>query len=505
MYTKMDELENIHKIAILPPIAYVEERKFIIYGLGLLGEITSRNLKERYGKTCIECYIQTNPNTEIFNGTCVISLNDLNEEQIQNCFFVLASFTNEAVLRNNLIGIGVCNEQIYSYPPYFNWEHLMEKKDFNIKNITLYPPVSDLKKLNELAEKIQWYCALGEHHAVQITIYSPYRLSGECSQISVVHGVPDTISPEHLCLVWDYQYLNDEKLQNCKYVFCIDQQFFESVDSQMLLVLGSKLLNHRVFEAYNENSYHNFKRLLSDVQNLKKAVIFGTGPSLNAGLEKYSDFIKKNSINMVCNSMIYSKEKMDLIKPLIYVLYDVKILSKELSDMLDYIIHYVANNKCYLIVPIKWMNLLYQKYNGLQDKLIGVENTKNGYCFPTEKKLSVYTKPNNVVTRLMIPIASSLTNYIYFMGCDGVNRNTSSFTYKHSVDLELSDACKNASKSGAPIIEIEKILDDYYCQKHDLTFEELLKYGEQNGKNYYSLTPSFITALQAREKHCFPH
>lgn len=475
----------------LPDMHDVENKKIIVFGTGTVGRITLEKIQENYGENKVSFFLNSTPDSDFFMGIPVIKPEQLTANDKKNHLFILATLSKPQSLKRILLEKHVDEKLIYSYPSYYNFDALANAKG-RIHRVCICPPVKDQNKLKELIWTIQYYGLPDERQDVEVDVYTEFHPKIESSHLKIKQGEIEKLESYDLVFVWKNEYLYDAALTKCKKVFGIDGQFYENADINMLLLLSYKTLPEELYTKYQKRSIENFLRLKKKTQ-LKKALIVGNGESLEKGIGKYSNLIRNEMITYVCNSMINNKEKMAALNPAVYILYDTLHLRPEMMDTMNRIIQYVIKQNCFLIVPEKWLALVNSHYQMLEEKIIGMKNDgEQGYHFPSEVDLTLYTKPDNVVTRYMIPIASAFSKEVFFMGCDGAPDMDIS-NYRHISD-KTGDYVKYTKLSPKAVIDL--LDNDTKCmEQHVLCFEELINYGISHGIRYQSLTDSYIPIL----------
>ena len=226
----------------------------------------------------------------------------------------------------------------------------------------------------------------------------------------------------------------------------------------------------------------------------KKSYCFLTGPSF----ENYENFsFEKNSIKIICNSIVKNNDFLNYINgPDIIMFADCVFHfgpSKYASLFREKVIETVKKYESFVIVPKETVPLLITRYPILKDFIIGLgKNPK--YNFPEPNDLSVFgTK--SIATYFMLPVASTLSEEIYFLGADGRQANEKYF-WKHNSKVQFTDLMETVFETHPSFFRDRHYGKDYkeYCYH----FEKLIQFGEKKGKKYYSLTRSYIPALQKR-------
>lgn len=155
----------------------------------------------------------------------------------------------------------------------------------------------------------------------------------------------------------------------------------------------------------------------------------------------------------------------------------------------------VQKYKCFVMVPDFTVPLMLAHYPELQEYLIGM-HTKNDFNIPNLEKYYVKGS-SNILTLYMIPVASSISQNIFIIGADG-RKPDENYFWKHSSSAQYSNLMQTAFDTH-PSFFRDRVYTDYY-DRHCKFLDKLLQYGESKGKKYISLTPSYIPALEKRQK-----
>lgn len=247
-------------------------------------------------------------------------------------------------------------------------------------------------------------------------------------------------------------------------------------------------------EAEIEQSRIRFGRLLEEYGQFETAYCLATGPSLAAFKETNFD----GALSIVCNSAILDEELMDWVRPRFLV-------------FADPIFHYGPSNyaaefrrklreSCVrhdytIIVPMRYHGLLTDAMPELQARTIGIPSDKpNGFNLDLAAEFRVYTTAN-ILTYLMLPVASTLARKIYLLGCDGRPLDESGYFWQHNKTTQINDQMETIRLVHPGFFAID--YNDYYLD-HCRQLEELIHDGEKMGREYGTVTPSFIPALSSR-------
>ena len=131
----------------------------------------------------------------------------------------------------------------------------------------------------------------------------------------------------------------------------------------------------------------------------------------------------------------------------------------------------------------------------MRDRVIGVPlNRENAYWFIELEKFA-YRPLSNILTEIMVPLASAFYDEINIAGCTG-RAEQENYFWQHNGRTQYLDLKKEVMELWPAFFHYRKY--DAYYDRHCQTVEELRQYGESLGKKYKNITTSFIPALQKR-------
>ena len=119
----------------------------------------------------------------------------------------------------------------------------------------------------------------------------------------------------------------------------------------------------------------------------------------------------------------------------------------------------------------------------------------DGFRFPTADALEV-TATDNIMTKFMLPVASALADRVRIVGADG-RKEEESYFWEHSEVGQYDDELMNTAFKTHPAFFRDRVYTDYY-QQHVETLTEMIEYGERQGVEYESVTPSHVPCLDER-------
>lgn len=484
---------NNHRINELEEQLKDYKKKFAIYGTGSVGEKYFKELSGLYGADSVEFFIDSMLKRDRFYDKEVIAPKDLINKELDNYTYIIGSLTSAISMRSELIKRGVKEEYIFKKKD-FGEETFMEEV-VQANNILIYPKLENKEQVDNILEKIYWYAPLAKDKAKLHILCDDQIVTKKNMNYKNVNFISDYKEMKFdLVLIWDKSFLNSSEIVKYKNIFCIDPNYFTKLDMKILTRLNMKLDEHENLAQYKELSRINYSNLVNKLSN-KNAYVFGCGPSLKEGINRYKQIEKEDSIRIACNGCINSNEIMSEINPNIFVVFDDLYLSKPFGSDMYNIINYIKNNQCKLIVPLFWLPLLFNRYDGIENCIVGIDLDAKQINFPDVENLSVYRKAANIVTLLALPVASSLSNNIYITGCDGyIIEDNEVLQWSHLKEIEHEEGKLDNN------LIIQSKYDGYmeYYLKHDKYFNEIIEHGEGLGKVYKSLTKSYMTALKNR-------
>jgi glycosyltransferase involved in cell wall biosynthesis len=241
------------------------------------------------------------------------------------------------------------------------------------------------------------------------------------------------------------------------------------------------------------------KRLKSKLISMKEyckgkpVYLFGTGPSL-----KYSYCIDDVSSATVitCNSIVNNKTMLEYLKPEIICATDPIFHAgwgKYAAEFRKNLISAMHDYQFMLVVPSRDLHI-YHKF--LPHKFL---NRVASYEFDASieglnndliNSQKVAPRPN-VLTNIMLPIASTLTTDIRIGGCDG-KKDATSYFWEHDKASQFNNKMEDIQKEFKGFFDIN--YDKYYAD-HCKVLAEQIKFLLENNYVISSVTPSYIPIL----------
>lgn len=395
------------------------------------------------------------------------------------------------------------------------WFVIMRLKRSNIKKILLYPVVISDDELADLANRIAWWLPYQSNIKITIPVSDSLidinlnDLKAPHSQRNYLDGNLDHIELKINPAItgYDIMLLNDSsRKKDClnlirsRRIAVIDKNTCSTADTLSWESTYRRAYLDDDLAYFEKLSRNNYENMLDQFQGRNISYCFASGPSFSC----YKDFIiEDNSISIVCNNTIRDRVFLEHIGgPDIVCFMDRRgfFTSSVYSSVFrDKLIDVYKKYHSFIITKLERLPLLLSHFPLLEDRIIGIKvKMLQDFHFPGPQSL-ITAEGNNILTSIMIPVASALTDKINILGADGRKPGNS----KNNV--HTWDHCESTGHYSQQHLHIDthpldgnnKDFKDIY-DKHCKFIEKLLLYGELKEKHYRSLTPSHVPALQKR-------
>jgi len=243
-----------------------------------------------------------------------------------------------------------------------------------------------------------------------------------------------------------------------------------------------------------EANKSRFAQLSDRLGNFENAYVLATGPSVS----NYAQFDYSNSLAIVCNSVICDEALMDAVKPQILVFADPIFHfgpSQYAAAFRQHLRKAAGKYDFTIFIPFKYQAIFSSTMPDLVNRMLAVPFTKErGFNFDLRADYEVRTTAN-ILTLLLLPLATTFSNRVGFLGCDGRPLAENNYFWNHNQKTQINDKMANIREVHPAFFAID--YNDYYVE-HCETLENLLCAGEVAGKKFTSLAFSHIPALQKR-------
>lgn len=243
-----------------------------------------------------------------------------------------------------------------------------------------------------------------------------------------------------------------------------------------------------------EQSKIKFNDLYKSLGKFDCSWVLATGPSV----EKYKDFEFSDALTIVCNSTILDDDLVNRCTPKILVFADPIFhfgVSEYAGEFRSVVRKRLESTDISIIVPFKYYALLISIFPEYEGRIIGVPFNKDiDFNLDIYESFCVKTT-SNILTLLLLPVASTFSNTINILGCDGRSFDEDDYFWGHGKKVQINDKMENIQTVHPGFFKID--YNEYYFE-HCHTLECLLSSGESIGKTYLHRFDSFIPALRDR-------
>lgn len=389
------------------------------------------------------------------------------------------------------------------YNNFLEFKKKIFKPTENQNNIHLiYPVINEVTILEEILHKLSFSLPSSKEISIIVPIDNSLRntdlsfYSNEYKNITYIEEdkIENYIS-NNIILIHSMKDLNNfQVLEKASRIEIIDKEYFSDIEAETLRNLYYRTLTSESKNIFTEISKENFEKFRLRNIHKKQAFCFTTGPSFDS----YSNFIfPKNSLIVICNSIVKNDSFIKYMKEIDLITFADPVFHFGPSDYAEIfrkdVLNLLKTSEAYISVPEINVPLMIKHYPELKNRIIGIKS-ESVWNLPSKKKLYV-KNTSNILTLLMIPLASSVADTIFILGADGRNSNEKYF-WNHSSSAQYTDYMETVFKAH-PSFFRDRVYEDYY-KEHCKTLENLIQYGEFLGKVYLSITKSFIPALENR-------
>jgi hypothetical protein len=385
-------------------------------------------------------------------------------------------------------------------------QHLFEKRYGSDSPATIVatPMVRHRDQLRELMSRAQWY--LPDANA-PVSIPCNRKLlnwvsgseisettGGGAARVRLFSAAEANRSTGQQLLVWRWPHCFLLLGRRAPFTI-VDPWFYSTVESVAWARLNYRFMPQAKRDALRHLSQDNFARCLHRWAGAQQAFVFATGPSLEHAT---SIDIGECDVRIVCNSIVRNAQLLSHIRPSILVFADPVFHfgpSRYAATFRDHAVAAIARHDCFCVVPEAQMGLLLAHFPQVEHRLIGMPlRRKSAWNFPSEDRFYV-RDTGNILTTLMLPLASALARQVPILGADGRARGERYF-WRHSTQSQFGELM-NSAVEAHPSFFRDRIYARYY-RTHCRELEHQLAYGERKGVRYLAVTPSHIPALAAR-------
>lgn len=384
--------------------------------------------------------------------------------------------------------------------------------DRSVNSILVYPAIDDKNKLADYINRLAWGFPSKENLSIFVTVsenlkdIDPKSLSATPSQRCYLNSLNNVVLIDEnearekfdsdLILVTRTEAFRDPAIfLRLHKTMIVDPYCFSFEEANIWKDGYYKTFDKKEIEQFSSISKQNLSSLLEENKYKDKACCFATGPSF----DRYKEFdYGDDCFKVICNSTVKNDTFLEYVNgPDLLVFADPVFHFSPCeysAQFRDHVLDVVRKYGCFVMVPDMAMPLLLAHYPELKSKLIGMPSGRS-LNIPSIDKFYV-KKSSNILTFLMVPIASAVAKKVFIIGADGREPNEKYF-WKHSSSVQYDNLMKTAFETH-PSFFRDRDYKDYY-ETHCKYLEKLISYGESMGIQYYSLTPSYVPALKKRQ------
>lgn len=467
------------------------DKKYYIYGTTSLAVFFYNKIIDLCGIESVLGFLETEPTTRKYLEKTVVSPKELGELET-DVRVLIASGNYFRDMKNTLLACGISEEQMIIPDKVFDYFKTMYamKRD-NIKKLCFWPPINENNP--NLIKKIAWF--IPDRITVSLWCENEKLRNefGENVHFQKIEEKEQVFQEAEMIYLWDMEAQREDYEAYLSKLFVVDPDFYFSVETLNYTKLYYNSFSESEKREYARKSRQIFSELKKSAESYSIARIFCSGPSI----DEIHENIYEDSINIICNSMVKDKEWLERIKPRILTFTDpnyyfspTEYCRKFYEDVLEGSRLY----DYYIIVYDYEVPLLLYHCPQLSGKVIGINRGAKTYAYPDELQLKV-KNTKNILTEIMLPLASSLCDDIEMAGCTGRNPDET-FYWKHNGRTQYLDLMQTIFDMYPSLFRDQNYAN--YYERHCRWLEELLEYGEQKGKKYRNLTTSYIPALKSR-------
>jgi hypothetical protein len=153
----------------------------------------------------------------------------------------------------------------------------------------------------------------------------------------------------------------------------------------------------------------------------------------------------------------------------------------------------------YIIVPFRDYKLYIENMpHDYRKRIIGIPTGGYSEALNLDLQDRFIVRPTrNILTLLLIPLATSIFKEIGIMGCDGRRMEDNQYFWNHHKASQFNDQMEDIKRAHPAFFDID--YDDYYFT-HCEILEQWLAEAEKRGVKVENLTKSYIPALQKRSR-----
>lgn len=377
--------------------------------------------------------------------------------------------------------------------------------------IVIYPSFKDNFKMNDILNRVIWSYPVGCPFVIYYSADIDMKIENIPFQVSYLQKAINNgqINFNKVSMDELQQHLKDAKLvlvhdrkyryqavtrANGRNTIIIDPWYYSLEECNGMKFGLYNIIPKNIKEEFIAQSKNNYKSFKNKNKDKSYSYIFVTGPSFSS----YNQLTyKPNSLKIVCNTIVKDKEFLEFIGGPDLICFCDPAFHFSVNDYAckfrELVLDCVRKYDSYVAVPQSCVPLLTYNYPDIRDRIIGLRRSDT-FNIPSENNLSV--KPTgSVITFMMIPFASSMTESVRIIGADGRGKSENYF-WKHNNNVQLTELMESVYETH-PSFFRDRVYSNHY-NRHCKEMETIIELSESNGVDVRSLTPSFVPCLKER-------
>ena len=376
-----------------------------------------------------------------------------------------------------------------------------------VREVVLYPAFDSPAAFGDVLNRLGWYLPPGTVEGIDLTVSVDGDVVAARDHVPEAQGTFDTshlplsnvdhrtlegrASAADRTLVWDADArLSGPAIRNAANVDVVDPEFYSHAEPVAWVQVSNVARS-----GLADRSTEVYASLESRGEPWDTSYVFATGPSLDRAFDyEFSE----EALSVICNSIVRNDDLLEHLDPDVLTFADPVFHfgpSEYAVQFREDAVRAIRKYDLIAVVPEPCRGLLVGHYPNLADRVIGMRPVyDDSIRFPTANKLEVMGT-ENIMTLLMLPVASGLTGTVRFIGADGRKEEEESYFWEHSDIGQYDDELMNTAFETHPAFFRDRVYTEYY-KEHVETLTEMVEYGENRGITYESITPSYVPCLR---------
>lgn len=392
---------------------------------------------------------------------------------------------------------------------HFKNKKLLFISRYKVLNVLWYPEIENIDDFNREISRMLWYTNPFKNKIEHIYMYCSKQL------MYSIFKPPKFVDPivskfyteikHKIVLINDMQKIkkssfdiivlwNNTLIPKTKsvYPFIVNASIYHNqFEANQLVKLSSAFLKKDLI-ATQCKKLVNYLQMLKD-KNFKSVNVFGSGPSLKH--YKKHDF--NNSISIICNSIVKNEDFLRDVQPNIMVATDAVFHSGYSQYASEFRVHLCKAldlvQEMILIVPMRdivlYLDNLPKQY---RDRIIGIQSKQLQKFNLDLLREPVVKSTSNVLTLMMLPLASTFELPIKILGFDGksIKKEEKFWDYDSSSQFASSMDSTRLAHPAFYAVDYEE-----YYETHCEEVRKIMQLIEEKSLVIKMLAHSYISAL----------